>query len=76
MTVKATVTRDGATVFEGPVERTLDPDLYYHYGAAIDRGLQSDDDVELAVTTPPQVARHEGYERAFLQMDDPMRFTV
>jgi hypothetical protein len=75
MTVEATVTRGGETVLDGTLERTLDPDLDYHYGAAIEGGLQAGDEVELRVATPPQVARHEGYERAFLQMD-PMRFTV
>ncbi|MFB6207594.1 MAG: fe2+ transport protein [Haloglomus sp.] len=75
MAVEATVTRDDATVFEGALTRTLDPDLGYHYGAAIEGGLQAGDKVELRVPTPPQVARHTGYERAFLQME-PMRFTA
>jgi hypothetical protein len=75
MAVRATVTREDETVYEGTLERTLDPDLYYHYGAAVD-GLRSGDEVTVRVTTPPQVARHEGYERAFLQMDEPMTFRV
>jgi hypothetical protein len=75
MSVEATVTRGGQTVYEDTLTRTLDPDLDYHYGAALD-GLESGDEVTLSVTTPPQVGRHEGYERAFLQMDDPMTFTV
>jgi arylsulfatase A-like enzyme len=37
--------------------------------------LHSGDEIELTVTTPPQVARHEGYETAFLNMDT-MTFTV
>jgi hypothetical protein len=76
MQIEATVTRDGSTVFDGTLRRTLDPDLDYHYGAAIDDGLQGGDDVSLRVTTPPQVARHEGYETAFRQMSEPMTFTV
>ncbi|WP_254824096.1 DUF7350 domain-containing protein [Haloglomus halophilum] len=75
MAVEATVTRDGETVFDGALARTLDPDLGYHYGAAVEGGVQAGDEVELRVPTPPQVARHEGYERAFLQME-PMTFTV
>jgi hypothetical protein len=75
MAVEATVTRGGETVFDGALTRTLDPELDYHYGAAVEGGLQAGDEVELRVPTPPQVARHEGYERAFLQMD-PMTFTV
>jgi hypothetical protein len=73
MAMEATVTREGETVFDGGLTRTLDPELDYHYGAAVD--LQAGDEVELRITTPPQIARHEGYERAFLEME-PMTFTV
>jgi hypothetical protein len=45
----------------------MDPALGYHYGAPI-RGLASADRLTLSVTTPPQVARHEGYETAFLDL--------
>ncbi|WP_276259481.1 DUF7350 domain-containing protein [Haloglomus litoreum] len=75
MAVEATVTRGGETVLDGALTRTLDPELDYHYGAAIESGLEAGDEVELRVPTPPQIARHEGYERAFLQME-PMTFTV
>jgi uncharacterized protein involved in high-affinity Fe2+ transport len=67
MEVAATVTRDGETVFDDTLTRTLDPDLGYHYGAGV--ALESGDEVELRVPTPPQVARHEGYETAFVQFD-------
>ncbi|WP_435333035.1 DUF7350 domain-containing protein [Haloarchaeobius sp. TZWWS8] len=75
MGLDATVTRDGETVFEGPLSRAIDTELNYHYGATVD-ALASGDEVTLAVVTPPQVARHEGYETAFLQMDEPVSFTV
>jgi hypothetical protein len=75
MALSATVTRDGSTVVEGALERTLDPELGYHYGTALDGELQRGDELTIEVTTPPQVARHEGYERAFLRMD-PMTLTV
>jgi hypothetical protein len=75
MAVSATVSRDGSTAFEGRLRRTLDPELGYHYGAALDGSLQDGDELTVAVTTPPQVARHEGYERAFLEME-PMTLTV
>jgi uncharacterized protein involved in high-affinity Fe2+ transport len=45
----------------------LDPDLGFHYGApapALDGGAR----VTLDLETPPQVARHEGYETAFLDV--------
>jgi hypothetical protein len=41
---------------------SLDPDLGFHYGAPVDPA----GDVTLAVDVPAQVARHEGYETAFL----------
>ncbi|MFB6156322.1 MAG: iron transporter [Haloferacaceae archaeon] len=41
---------------------SLDPDLGFHYGAPV----AADDTVALAVEVPAQVARHEGYETAFL----------
>ncbi len=70
MGLAATLTRDGETVFEGRLERTLGPELGYHYGAAVDE-VAAGDELELSVDVPPQVARHEGYETAFLRFDDP-----
>jgi hypothetical protein len=64
MAVEATLTADG-TLFDGELTRTLDPDLGYHYGAAVD-AAPAGADLELRVPTPPQVARHEGYETAFV----------
>ena len=72
--LEATVDRDGETVFEGPLRRTLDPELNYHYGAAVD-ALESGDEVTVRPVTPPQVSRHRGYERAFLEME-PVSYTV
>jgi hypothetical protein len=69
MALSATLERNGETVYDGGLERTLSPDVGYHYGAAVD-GVQSGDELTLSVTTPPQVARHEGYENAFRQFDD------
>jgi len=74
MSLSTTLARDGETVYEGAVERTLSPDLGYHYGAAVP-SVQSGDDLTLSVTTPPQVARHEGYETAFLQTE-PVEITL
>ena len=75
MALRGTVERDGQPIFEGPLQRTLSPDLRYHYGAAVADGLQSGDELTLTVQTPPQVARHEGYETAFLQFD-PVTMTL
>ena len=68
MALEGTLSRGGETVFDGALTRTLDPDLNYHYGAAVGN-VEAGDDLELRVTTPPQVARHEGYETAFINME-------
>ncbi|MFC7229476.1 fe2+ transport protein [Salinirubellus salinus] len=75
MGLDAVVEGSGGTTYEGPLVRTFDPALGYHYGAAIDGRVEAGDTVTLEPTVPPQVARHEGYERAFLQMD-PVEFGV
>jgi hypothetical protein len=74
MSLDATVTRGGETVFDGQLTKTLDPDLNFHYGTAVDP-LESGDEVTVEFVAPPQVARHEGYETAFLEMPS-VSFTV
>ncbi|PSQ18570.1 hypothetical protein BRD00_04585 [Halobacteriales archaeon QS_8_69_26] len=74
MGLSATVSGGGTTRFDGMLNRTLDPDLDYHYGAVVGEATAGDE-IRIEVTTPPQVARHEGYETAFLDMD-PMTLTV
>ena len=69
MGLQGTLERDGETVFEGELTRTLHPEAKYHYGAAVP-SVESGDTLSLSVTVPPQVARHEGYETAFLEMPD------
>jgi hypothetical protein len=67
MAMEATLTRGGDPVHDGVLTRTLDSDLNYHYGTVVD-SVAAGDELELRVTTPPQVARHEGYETAFIEM--------
>lgn len=74
MSLSGTVSRDGSSIFEGPFQPTLDPELDYHYGHVIDE-IQSGDSIELRVGAPPQISRHEGYETAFFEMNS-MQFTV
>jgi hypothetical protein len=74
MALAGTLARDGETVFEGSLPATLDPDLNYHYGAAVP-SVESGDTLSLRVEVPPQVARHEGYETAFLDMP-PVEVTL
>jgi len=69
MSLSATLGRGTETVFDGDLRATIDPALGYHYGAAVS-GVESGDDLTVTVDAPPQVARHEGYETAFLSMDD------
>ena len=57
--------------FDSELTRTLDPELGYHYGAVVDSG----DAVTITPTVPPQTARHEGYETAFLTFD-PLEVTL
>jgi hypothetical protein len=56
-------TGDGAA--ETDLRPALDPALGFHYGASVP-GLTADSDVSVTVETPSVVARHEGYETAFL----------
>jgi hypothetical protein len=64
MGLTGTLARDGETLFEGSLDRTLDPDLGYHYGAVVDE-VAAGDELGVAVDVQPQTARHEGYETAF-----------
>lgn len=64
MGLSATQIRDGETLFDRRLTRTLDPTLGYHYGTIID-DIQSGDQLILSPTLQPQTARHEGYETAF-----------
>jgi len=66
--LSATVARDGTTPFDGSLTPTVDPDLGYHYGAVAD--VESGDDLTLSVDAVPQIARHEGYETAFMAFDE------
>ncbi|WP_228546253.1 DUF7350 domain-containing protein [Halegenticoccus tardaugens] len=74
MGLRAEIVRDGKRTFAGRLRRTLDPELGYHYGIEIG-SIRSGDKLRLAVEAPPQIARHDGYETAFLDMP-PMTFAV
>lgn len=74
MSLSASVTRNGSTVFEGALPVAIDPERGYHYGTRTD-GIESGDELRITVDAPPQVARHEGYETAFLDMP-PMVMTA
>jgi hypothetical protein len=69
MSLSARLDRDGTTVFEGSLTPTLDPKLGHHYGTVVDT-VESGDRLGLSVDAPPQMARHSGYQTAFLEMED------
>jgi len=71
MGLSGVLTRDGEAVSDGAFDRTLDPELGYHYGAVVD-GVESGDELTLLVDVQPQTARHEGYETAFGGLMDGM----
>jgi len=52
---------------EGTLTQTLDGELGHHYGRAVT--LDAGDTFDIVTQTPPQVARHRGYETAFLDVD-------
>ena len=64
MGITAQLSRDGETVADTQLTRTLDPELSYHYGTVIE-SVETGDELTLSPTVQPQTARHEGYETAF-----------
>jgi hypothetical protein len=68
MGLRATVERDGTDGESHILARTLDPELGYHYGTPVE-DVAAATAVRVETLTPPQVARHEGYETAFHNLD-------
>ena len=69
MSLDVTIARDGETVTGESVslEQTIDGEYALHYGASL-ADVRPGDAVTLTVRSPPQVARHQGYDTAFLEM--------
>jgi hypothetical protein len=59
-----TLSAEGA--IEGELVETLDDQLGYHYGLSATVG--EEESFDIVVDSPPQVARHRGYQTAFLDM--------
>ncbi|RQG95955.1 DUF7350 domain-containing protein [Natrarchaeobius chitinivorans] len=74
MSMTVTIERDGEVVAEPTLEQILDSEYGLHYGASI-ADVRADDTVTITIESPPQVARHRGYETAFLEME-PVELTV
>ncbi|WP_440772798.1 DUF7350 domain-containing protein [Natronorubrum sp. DTA28] len=68
MSMRATVDREGETVTDDAMlEQTIDGEYDLHYGTSL-VDVQPGDSVTIAIESPPQVARHQGYETSFFEM--------
>lgn len=67
MSLSVTVEREGSEVVTAEPVPSLDPQAGFHYGVEVPE-LESGDDVTVRFESPPQVARHQGYETAFVDL--------
>jgi len=72
MALSARVRDDGDVRFAGVLPKAVAPEMGIHYGAEVP-GIDRGSEVRITVDAPPQLARHEGYETAFLGME-PVEF--
>ena len=61
--------REGEDLVEEDLAQTIDSEIGFHYGLKLD-DVAVGDELSIAVETPPQTARHQGYETAFVEMPD------
>ncbi|WP_323192258.1 iron transporter [Halostella sp. PRR32] len=69
MGLRATVSDGTERKFRGPLKAGIHPGLGYHYGTPVP-ALSTNDELLLEVGSPPQIARHRGYQTAFMDFDD------
>ncbi|QLG48593.1 twin-arginine translocation signal domain-containing protein [Natrinema halophilum] len=74
LTMSVSIERDGSVVQKGPLAEMLDGEFGHHYGLEVDE-LGAGDRVRVTVDSPPQVARHDGYETAFFEFE-PVTISV
>ncbi|ELY69290.1 DUF7350 domain-containing protein [Natrinema versiforme] len=74
--LRAVVERDGEPVGDSPVElgQTLDGEVGLHYGRSL-ADIRAGDAVTIEIESPPQTARHQGYETAFFEIE-PLELAV
>ncbi|MDS0477433.1 hypothetical protein [Natrinema sp. 1APR25-10V2] len=72
--LRAVVSHEGSTVANRGLEATLDGELGFHYGLSL-ADVRAGDSVRIVVESPPQTARHQGYETAFFEME-PLELAV
>ncbi len=69
MSVSCTVKRNGESLDSGPLQAAIEPSAGYHYGMTVD-DIRTGDHITIQVDSPPQISRHEGFETAFLEMEE------
>ncbi|MFP8888774.1 hypothetical protein ACLI4U_03260 [Natrialbaceae archaeon A-CW2] len=74
MAISVTLEEDDSTILETTLQETVDHELGHHYGASASE-IAAADTAIVTVDTPPQVARHDGYETAFFEFD-PLTFDL
>lgn len=74
MSLSADIERDGEHLATYRLRPTVDEAAGLHYGATVP-ALAPGDRVRVTVDAAPRVARHQGYETAFLEME-PVAVTV
>lgn len=72
--LRVVLERDGRQVLDERLEPTIDGEYGHHYGRSVS-DVRPGDSVRIAVESPPQAARHQGYETAFFGME-PIEVTV
>jgi len=66
MSLSATIERADETIELGTLQPTLDHELEFHYGTAVE-GLQNGDELVVSIDSVTQASRHQGYETAFTE---------
>ncbi|WP_440769287.1 iron transporter [Natronorubrum sp. DTA28] len=66
----AAVLRDGERLAGGSLRETVGSRIGHQYRTPVDpSALEEGDELAIGLETPPQLARHEGYETAFLETE-------
>lgn len=74
MSISVTIKRNGREIVTAPLRSAVGPVLKHHYGTAVG-SLKAGDVLTITPQTPPQTARHDGYETAFIDMSS-VRITL
>ncbi|MFA9504657.1 hypothetical protein ACERIM_17995 [Natrinema sp. H-ect1] len=72
--LRVVLERDARQVLDERLEPVIDGEYGHHYGRSVS-DVRESDTVRIAVESPPQTARHQGYETAFFGME-PVELVV